>query len=127
MKLPDGYDIEVLTRGQFSDYTVSLMFGGTVVGTVYCYDTTVRCATRKIRVYETHSRLEPEHRGKGLGLAMYSAAIDYGLERGDAVVSTYSPSAFAQRVWCSTRLAKAYLVSKLNKRYWVSRARKVEE
>lgn len=81
------------------------------------------CARHLVEVYETHSYLDSAEWNKGLGLAMYSSAIDHGLSKGRNVVSSQSPSIYAQRVWQSTRLAEAYVVNRFNKRWWVSRAR----
>ena len=122
--MPAGYSIRVKPDGSFTDYVVELVFEHEHVGTVRVVEATARCGGYAVKVHETHSNLDKEHRGKGLGLVMYSAAISHGLSKGYTVVSSRSPSALAQRVWCSKRLTETYLVSKFDKRWWVSRARK---
>lgn len=125
MQLPAGYAISVTPKENFTDYTVKLKFNGKEIGSVNVVEASANCAGHPVRVYETHSNLDQGHRGKGLGLALYSEAIAYGLRKGYTVTSSYSPSALAQRVWRSKRLAEAYLVSRFARRWWVSRVKKV--
>ena len=51
------------------------------------------------RFWETHSYVDEDERGKGLGLAAYSKAINVVLRRVERVMSSSSPSADAVRVW----------------------------
>jgi len=60
--------------------------------------------------YRTHSRLDKTYRGKGLGVLMYAAAIQYALDRGHKVRSSGYTSANAQRVWRSKRLRQYFKI-----------------
>jgi len=64
--------------------------------------------------YETHSDLDDEFHGKGLGALMYARAIQHALEKGWRVQSSGSSSSEAQRVWRGKTIRK-YFSIKLKK------------
>lgn len=66
--------------------------------------------------WETHSELEPEYRGRGLGTLLYARAFDYGMNHKLSVVSSLNPSADAQRVWRSRSINDKFFVG-YNKRF----------
>lgn len=64
-------------------------------------------------LFETHSMVFHEAlRGRGLGIFMYSVAVDWATNQGFRVQSTprYLQSANANSLWTSTRLRQKYLV-----------------
>lgn len=64
--------------------------------------------------YETHSDLNEDFHGKGLGALMYARAIQHALEKGWGVRSSGSSSSDAQRVWRGKTIRK-YFAIKLKK------------
>ncbi len=58
--------------------------------------------------WETHSYIDDEHRGRGLGTLIYAKAIDGILKRGHEVRSSYKPSMDARNVWLSRKLNGLY-------------------
>jgi len=74
--------------------------------------------------FETHSHLREEYRGRGLGLLLYSKAIEVGLNRGLKISSSRAPSEYAERVWNSRRLRNNFVIRKgSNGRYHALRQR----
>jgi len=129
MHLPQGYTYSVKPTGTATDYTVTLFYERKIIGTVRVSEATAKCAGRSVRVHETHCSpgLDPTHRNKGLGIFMYAVAIEHGLRQGFTVVSSWNPSALAQRVWRSQRLSERFMVNKFAKRWWTSPPRVIEE
>ncbi len=62
--------------------------------------------------YETHSTLNEELRGKGIGTLMYARAIQWCHERGHTVRSSGASSDMARRVWQSKGLRKLFSLRK---------------
>lgn len=60
--------------------------------------------------YETHSSLDQEYWGKGLGTKLYAKAIQWGMKNGLKVRSSVAPSTYAQRVWNSKSLRKYFKI-----------------
>lgn len=60
------------------------------------------------RTFSTHSNLEPEFHGRGLGTIMYAKAIEWCLLRGYRCKSYGWPSAEAKRVWRGQGLRKYF-------------------
>ena len=108
--------VEDTTSGS---YTVYLRLCGTDIGYVAVHKREVRCSSGNVVVHETHSSLATEHHGKGLGVELYSKAIEYGRDKGYQVVSSRSPSAMARRCWRSKRLNAKHKIVKLVNRFWV--------
>lgn len=79
--------------------------------------------------YETHSSIhDDKHRGKGLGLFMYTTAMDWAAKRG-LTVTSYDreyQSPCAKRLWKSSRLREKYFVRKSPKdNRWLVTPKKV--
>jgi GNAT superfamily N-acetyltransferase len=64
--------------------------------------------------FETHSSLNNEFHGKGLGALLYARAIQYALDIGWGVRSSGQSSELAQRVWRGKTIRK-YFSIKLQK------------
>lgn len=73
----------------------------------------------KYNFWETHSTLDDEEQGKGLGVLMYAKAIDVGLKNELVVKSSTAPSDDAKRTWKSRRLNALYEIKQQNKRFHV--------
>lgn len=70
--------------------------------------------------WETHSLLDEEFRGRGLGILMYAKAIDVVLRRGQVVRSSHLPSADATRTWKSERLNELFKIRHDGGRFYVA-------
>ena len=102
-------------------YIVELRAGRELFGQVRVVRVEGIAGSRRTVLWETHSRIEDQsQRGRGLGVALYSAAIEHGLSRGYRVTSSMGPSADALRCWRSQRLNALYKISYLGRRYWVA-------
>lgn len=73
-------------------------------------------------IYETHSYLSTEFRGKGYGIKLYSIAINYALRRKWKVGSSKYASNLAINVWESKRLRKLFKITRICNRYRVKHA-----
>lgn len=62
--------------------------------------------------YETHSGLDQEYWGKGLGVLMYSKAIVWGLRNGFRVRSSGCGSDMAMRVWNGKSIRKHFKIGR---------------
>lgn len=60
--------------------------------------------------YETHSDLDENFHGKGLGALMYARAIQHALEKGWGIRSSGSSSQDAQRVWRGKTIRKYFSI-----------------
>lgn len=79
----------------------------------------VRLEKNYWRYYETHSSLDHLFRAKGLGVLLYSYAINFGIERDWRVRSSLSPSAHAIRLWRSKRLNQIFNIVERRGRFVV--------
>jgi GNAT superfamily N-acetyltransferase len=83
-----------------------------------------RCCLKWIApgIFETHSRLREEYRGKGYGIALYARAIRLAREEGYRVCSAGIDvmSADARRLWSSARLRKEFRIYRRAGRFWVA-------
>lgn len=70
-------------------------------------------------LWETHSHLNDDQRGSGLGVLLYQKAIRTILERRQRVASSRSPSPDARMVWSSNRLNSMFEIRRLDDRYHV--------
>lgn len=82
------------------------------------------------QTYQTHSEIVNYHSNanKGLGLFMYSAAVDWVSKKGWTLCSYKREyqSSDAHRLWASKRLRKKYIVSKFPKKdRWLIKLRPV--
>lgn len=68
--------------------------------------------------YITHSRLDSIYHGKGLGAVLYARAIQWCLDNGYKVGSSYSPSYLAQRVWTGSSLRRFFSIKKSAYCHW---------
>ena len=74
--------------------------------------------------YETHSSiLDIKYRNKGIGIELYSAAIEFCNRYNLEISSTKSPSDCAKRLWRSKRLRDRFVIRRKDKR-WVATKRK---
>lgn len=117
MEIPKGFTVKVID-GQ-NGFTVDLWKGRKLIGNVSVYRVSSVGAGSKIVIHETHAQLDDEFHQMGLGLLIYSQAIEHGLKKGYNVASSSGPSAEAQRVWTSRRLKEKYDVVKLARRWCV--------
>lgn len=69
--------------------------------------------------FETHSFIDWDFCGRGLGGKMYARVIDFHLKEGNDIRSSASPSIAAENVWKSKYLNKKFVIKKLRKRYCV--------
>lgn len=60
--------------------------------------------------FVTHSRLDDAYHNQGLGALMYAKAIQWCLDNGYKVRSSYSPSSYAQRVWAGSSLRRYFSI-----------------
>ena len=67
----------------------------------------------------THSHVYKQYRNKGVGLALYTAAIRFALKYNWRVGSSYHPSDDGRRMWKSSRLREEFRIfwSRKHKRY----------
>lgn len=70
-------------------------------------------------IYETHSQIIKEFRGKGYGIKLYSIAINYALRKKWRVGSSKYASNLAINVWESKRLRKQFKIVRICNRYRV--------
>lgn len=68
------------------------------------------CERTGAHFYETHSFIDEEYRGKGLGIKLYDRAIREGMKRLGDVRSSLTPSDDAIRTWKSKRLNKKHKI-----------------
>lgn len=61
-------------------------------------------------IYETHSDLDEEYRGRGFGARLYARAIQWCLENNFRVRSTGSSSSYAQRMWRGKTIRKYFRI-----------------
>lgn len=122
--------MQVLNRGEFltviesngsSEYVVALHHRGSRIGHVRVVRVRPIVAGRRIELWETHSQLSPTYHNRGLGIVLYSAAIEWGLSRGRRVTSSRRSSSDAVRCWSSRRLGAAFSVVRIGERFWASR------
>jgi len=73
----------------------------------------------KHTTFETHSYLDEDLHGEGIGSLMYLKAINVGHSRGFNVCSSNAPSDNAQRIWRGTTLRKYYRIVKRSRRWCV--------
>lgn len=71
----------------------------------------------KQNIFETHVSLGESYRNKGLGVFLYTYAINYARKRHWKVTSSTTPSIFAQRAWKSKRLRSKFEIRKIGNRY----------
>lgn len=85
---------------------------------VELYNTVV--AKKWVTIWEvTQSGIDAPYRNQGLGIVLYSTAIDHGLSKGYTVTSGTMTSGEAHRLWLSSNLNRMYDISRDHKRYWV--------
>lgn len=105
IRAPHGYFFSVAKdryEGKLESVTIELRLSkhrDQIVGTV------ALCHYDDIW-YETHSDLNPEHHGKGLGTLLYAKAIQWGTKHGLKVRSSGCSSSMALRVWRGKTLRK---------------------
>ncbi len=87
--------------------SVKLMQGANEIGYI-----NLRPNYTKDNLYETHSWLHPDYRGKGIGTKLYARAIQYCLVNNYRVRSSGGSSSDAQRVWKSKSLRKYFYIRK---------------
>jgi GNAT superfamily N-acetyltransferase len=117
IKLPVNYSFKVEKLHDYWDgekISVRLMYGKnhTRVGYVDLIP-----SYRK-RSYQTHSYLDPKHRGKKLGALMYAKAIQYCHVNNLPVRSSGESSEDAQRVWNGKTLRKFFVIHKRYNNAW---------
>ena len=105
IKAPKGYKFKV--SKYYRGVIIYLLHGDYNIGSIrlslsHMYDNT----------FYTHSYLDHCYRGKGLGTLMYARAIQWALEHGKKVQSSYTPSVYARRVWNSQGLRKYFRIIK---------------
>ena len=74
--------------------------------------------------YETHSFVEKEFRGMGLGIKLYALAFRRGFREGIIVKSTNVPSKYAKRVWKSKTLNSMFEIKRESNRWVVVKEKK---
>lgn len=68
---------------------------------------------RRRQIYwETHSSLNQEYHGKGLGSTMYAKAIQWCLDNGYKVRSSGASSDMAKRVWNGQKIRQFFSIRK---------------
>lgn len=67
--------------------------------------------------YETHSYLDPEYQGLGIGAYLYSKAIQFCHKKGYRVSSSNFPSKSAKRIWVGNTLKKRFKIVKRKYKY----------
>lgn len=105
IKAPKGYSFKIDTIGY--RVRVILSHNKKQIGRVSLHKSYYLAKT-----YETHSSLEEEYRGQGLGVLMYARAIQWALEHGYRIKSSGSTAGYAQRVWESKSLRKYFVIKK---------------
>jgi GNAT superfamily N-acetyltransferase len=68
--------------------------------------------------YETHSYLDEQLRGKGLGAMLYAKAIQWCHRNGYKIRSSGCTSKEAKRVWKGDSIRNYFRIRKLKKRLW---------
>lgn len=82
-----------------------------------------RVGLKKIgpRLLETHSSLDDALQNKGLGILMYSHAIQLALDNGYKICSSehIEMTPEAESLWESKRLREEYSITRSSDRFWV--------
>jgi GNAT superfamily N-acetyltransferase len=123
IRLPKKYSFKVVKYHDYWDgdkISIRLLYGKnhTRVGYV---DLMADFYGRGHRSLETHSYLDPKHRGKKLGALMYAKAIQWCHENNRPVRSSGSSSEDAQRVWKGKTLRKFFNIRKSYNSAWARR------
>lgn len=71
----------------------------------------------KHKFYETHSFLDEDRRGQGLGKSLYEKAFEFAMEHDLNLRSSRKPSIAAIYVWNSSELNNQYKISKIGDRF----------
>lgn len=130
IRAPRGFRFEVFPPNRIAE-TINVSLASSddrVVGSVSLkwidnnlddvqFDSTSR--DPKFKRFETHSSLNSDLRGRGLGTLLYAKAIEIGMKNGLNVHSSTMPSKYAVRVWQSRGLRKLYRIQRKNGRYVV--------
>jgi len=105
IKIATSLPIKLCFSDAFGGVVIQLLALGAVIGHLELYET-------KGRFYETHSFLQEDVRGLGLGILLYDTAISSCLKQGVEIRSSKDPSWQAIRLWRSKTLRAKYNIKK---------------
>jgi GNAT superfamily N-acetyltransferase len=106
IRAPKGFTFRIRKR-DYQETTVSLFTTDHKVEIGYINLIMVR---ERPKFFETHSRLNEEYWGQGLGALLYARAIQHALEQGWRIRSSGSSSNQAQNVWRGKTLRKYFSI-----------------
>jgi GNAT superfamily N-acetyltransferase len=114
-----AYEVSKLTN-RYSYYTYEVTFWikekyGTIGRSIgYIGLQKTRYKIGGIPIYETHSYLQENYHGKGIGTFMYSIAIEEAMKLGLRIGSSKRYSKFARRFWQSKSIRKLFKIRREN-------------
>lgn len=121
IKAPRGYKFRITRdRGQYAEDDKWDYVHVTLLNSKTNYEVGHIELEKDDNKWVTHSELNEDLRGQGIGIILYAKAIQYCHRKGWKVSSSGQSSDMAKRLWASKRLRKLFKIIKRSSknRYW---------